>query len=133
MAEPKFNVIAYNYFQMADVRTNFIICLSTTQSIVEIYEAHIGAGAWPILAGLVDNRCIVAPTHTLTQTQTHMRAHTHTRTHTQISIHTHTVHVQIFEGRNFHCFVGNLSSIKIKYSKFLKQSQCIWSSRVDNK
>ena len=145
MAEPKFNVIAYNYFQMADVRTNFIIilCLSTTQSIVEIYEAHIGAGAWPILAGLVDNRCIVAPTHTLTQTQTHMhahahthaRAHTHTRTHihTQISIHTHTVHVQIFDGRNFHCFVGNLSSIKIKSSKFLKQSQCIWSSRVDNK
>ena len=82
MAEPKFNVIAYNYFQMADVRTNFIICLSTTRSIVEIYEAHIGAGAWPILAGLVDNRCIVAPTHTLTQTHTHARTHTHTHAHT---------------------------------------------------
>ena len=30
-------------------------------------------------------------------------------------------------------FAGDLSSMKIKSSKNFKQSQCIWSSRVDNK
>ena len=30
-------------------------------------------------------------------------------------------------------FAGNLLSSKIKSSKLLKQSPCIWSTKVDNK